>query len=148
VGRGALHLVSAKDFDPEGDGQEDPANVGLAIDGNATTGWQTEQYQAPATHFGGGKDGVGLYVTLSGAADVSTVEVDTAETGWSARIYVADQPAAALDGWGTPAATGTNLGIRAVLHLDPARHGTVVLVWLTQLPESGRLTVNELRVRS
>ena len=63
---------SATDYDPQGDGEEDPETVELAIDGNPTgTAWSTEHYDTDT--FAGTKTGpdpgVGLYVTAEGAGD-------------------------------------------------------------------------------
>ena len=61
-------ISSATDYDPQGDGEEDSATVGLAVDGNPTgTAWSTEHYDSET--FAGTKTGpdpgVGLYVTTS-----------------------------------------------------------------------------------
>ena len=146
TGAGSIKITGAHDFDPEGDGHEDPQNVGLAIDGNPATAWATEHYLAPAAQFGGAKHGVGLYVTLATSSSVTKVEVDTIETGWSAQIYVAATPATTLSGWGAPVATGTNLSRSAQFTIRPGRAGQAVLVWLTRLPDSGTLDISEIRV--
>lgn len=142
----ALPIVSAKDFDPEGDGIEDPSRVGNAIDGNPSTAWFTEQYQAPATHFGGTKDGVGLILQLDGDHNVSTVNVTADGTNWSAQIYVAEQSGADLAAWGQPRAAKEGLGHDASFAIRPAARGRFVLLWLTLLPASGKLGINEVTI--
>ncbi len=142
----SIKVVSAHDFDPQGDGHEDPDQVGRVIDGNPATTWATEHYLAPAAQFGGTKQGVGIYLVLATSSPVTRVEVDTVETGWSAQIYVAATPATTLAGWGTPVATGTNLGRNAQFSIQPSRQGTAILLWLTRLPDSGTLDVGEIRV--
>jgi serine/threonine-protein kinase len=140
-----LRLVAAKDFDPLGDGQEVPQDVNLAIDGNLQTAWPTEIYTT--RDFGHAKSGVGIYVTLVQPATVTTVTVDTVESGWNAQIYAATAPSANLAGWGRPVATGTNLSTQAHFTLRPATRATVVLLWLTYLPVGGKLDVAEIQVR-
>ncbi len=61
-----MAISAATDYDPEGDGEEDPSTVNLAVDGNPTgTAWSTEHYDSDT--FAGTKTGpdpgVGLYVT-------------------------------------------------------------------------------------
>ena len=141
-----LRLVRAKDFDPLGnDGQENPQDVNLAIDGNPQTAWPTEIYTT--RDFGHAKSGVGIYVTLAQPATVSTVTVDTVELGWNAQIYAATAPSTNLTGWGRPVATGANLSTQAHFTLRPATRATVVLLWLTYLPAGGKLDVAEIQVR-
>jgi hypothetical protein len=143
----ALPIVSAKDFDPEGnDGQEDPDRVGNAIDGNPSTAWFTEQYQAPATHFGGTKDGVGLILQLDSDHNVSTVNVTADDTNWSAQIYVAEQSGTDLAAWGQPLASKDGLGHDASFTISPAARGRFVLLWLTLLPAKGKLGINEVAI--
>jgi serine/threonine-protein kinase len=138
-------VIGVSDFDPEGDGSENPGLAGSATDGNASTTWRTETYDS--ADFGGlDKSGVGLVLTLASAADVSSVVVDTEEEGWAGQIYVADAPADTLAGWGDPVAEGDALGSSTTFTLDPSRRGIAVLLWITGLPDSGRLTIREARV--
>ena len=67
-------ISSATDYDPQGDGEEDPSTVGLAVDGNPTgTAWSSEHYDTDT--FAGTKTGpdpgVGLYVTTKPPATPS-----------------------------------------------------------------------------
>ncbi len=140
-----LPLVSAQDFDPLGDGHENHALVGLAIDGNPLTAWPTEIYDS--RDFGHAKPGVGIYVTLATPAVVTQVSVLTEEPGWNAAIYAAATPSPTLAGWGRPVAAGTNLGTQTQFTLRPKTRARVVLVWITYLPPSGKLDVAEIRVR-
>src|SRR3546814_3128191 len=62
---------------PEGDGEEDSAEVGFAVDGNPTgTAWSTEHYdtQTFAGTKSGPNPGVGLYVTTDSPAQPSSEE--------------------------------------------------------------------------
>ena len=136
-------IVRADDFDPLGGDGEHPDEVDRAIDDSTETGWSTETYSSQEL---GGKAGVGLYVVLSGVSEVSSVEVIADGSDWSAEIYVADTPAGSLEGWGSPVASGEGLGTIAVFDLDPARSAGAILLWITRVPESGRLDVLEVRV--
>jgi serine/threonine-protein kinase len=137
-------VVRAVDFDPGGDGSEHPESVDAAFDEDGSTSWTTERYNS--ADFGGIKDGVGLRLDLAQQSDVSVVEIDTAEGGWSAAIYVADAPADTIEGWGFPAGSIDDAGDDASITLESAASGSTVLVWFTQLPSSGRIVVDEVRL--
>jgi serine/threonine protein kinase len=137
-------VTGAADFDPEGGDGENAGQAGRATDGDASSAWSTESYRS--RDFGGGKSGVGLRLELAADADVSSVEVDTDLTGWSAQIYVAENPGGALADWAQPVASGEDLDTAARFEIDPAARGNAVLVWLTRLPSTGRLAIAELRV--
>jgi hypothetical protein len=138
-------VVDVSDFDPEGDASEHPESVDAAVDGDAASTWTTEHYDS--TDFGGLKSGVGLRLDLETPSDVSQVEIDTTEAGWSAAVYVADHPADSLDGWGPPRASIEDADASVRLDLGPAPPiGSTVLVWFTKLPPSGRVTVDEVRL--
>jgi putative peptidoglycan lipid II flippase len=136
-------IASVDDFDPGGDGEENPATVALAVDGDPTTVWSSETYAT--RDLGGLKSGVGLVVTLDATANVSSVEIDGA-AGASAEVYVADQAGTTLAAWGPVRASTDNIAERATISLDPSVTGGAVLVWFTRTPESGRIDVAELRV--
>ncbi|MGH8985389.1 MAG: protein kinase domain-containing protein [Acidimicrobiia bacterium] len=144
---GPVTIVGADDFDPLGDDQEEnQESAGNVFDGNPRTAWETEQYQAPAQEFGGAKDGVGIFVELDGVDDLSTVTVTADEAGWSAEVYVADQPGADLAAWGQTRGTVDDAGTTADIALRDGTRGRYVLVWLTRLPPSGKLRVSDIRV--
>jgi eukaryotic-like serine/threonine-protein kinase len=138
-------ISGVSDFDPEGDNEEHPELIDNATDQNATTAWTTEGYDTP--DFGGLKDGVGLLIDLLEPSDVSFVELDTEEGGWNAEIYVAETAGDTLGSWGPPRATIEDAEASERIDLGPPPPvGSAVLVWFTRLPESGRVTVDEVRV--
>lgn len=140
-----IAIVGATDFDPPpGDGTERGETAGGAIDGDPTTGWTTETYATP--DLGGRKAGVGLRLDLAEPSDVGSVVVDTDAEGWSADIFVADAPGATLETWGPVQASGTDLGTTARFDLASSASGAAVLVWITHLPDGGRLVVNGVQV--
>jgi tRNA A-37 threonylcarbamoyl transferase component Bud32 len=139
----ALPIAAAHDFDPPpGDGSEHLESAHFAIDGDPGTTWQTEGYAN--RNFGNSKSGVGLWVQLDAAHDVTAVTVTTLEDGWSAQIYVADQPGSTLDAWGPARVSGDNLA--AVHRFDLNARGQYVLVWCTQLPQSDKLQIGDVKV--
>jgi serine/threonine protein kinase len=142
-GGGALRIVEASAFDPFADGGEHSGEAPRAIDGDLSSVWQTDRYAN--REFGNTKAGVGLWVQLDGAHDVSSVTVATPEGGWNGEIYVADQPGGSLEAWGQPRATGDNVPATHRFDLNDAR-GQYVLVWCTRLPPSNKLQIGDIKV--
>jgi hypothetical protein len=138
-----LDVTAVTDFDPLGRGGEHPELTANVDDGDPATAWTTEQYNSELSSL---KPGVGLVLTLASPSSVSEVEVATETTGWAAEVYVAETPAADLAGWGQPRATGTALSGDHTFDVDGA-DGTAVLVWLTDVGDSGRAELGEVDVR-
>jgi hypothetical protein len=139
-----LRIANASAFDPLGrDGDEHNDEASRAIDGNAATFWETQDYAD--SHFGKLKDGVGLVLQLSGAATVHQLRVTTGTSGWSAQIYLSERPQTTLAAWGAPAAERASINGDATFDLGGKQAGAV-LVWLTQLGSDGRAEINEAGV--
>ena len=133
-----LPVQRATDFDPQGeDGRENREQARLAIDGVATTGWQTSTYLGLAT-LGGVKDGVGLVLDLGGLREVDSLRLRLAGEPTSLVVYAASddvtrtprsrrdlEPVATVDGVGTDASIALRSGIVT----------RYLVVWLTSLPE-------------
>ncbi len=141
-----LPLVSVHDYDPAGDGRENPGEVALSHDGNPATFWSTESYQD--RNVGGLKPGVGLVIDLGSPKLVDRVEVDSPDSDWSAQVYTSDSVPASLAGWGPPEFIGAGLTTNAQLTLQPPTRARNVLLWITDLPPNRpyRLRVAEVRV--
>lgn len=136
-GKGAeVPLASATDYDPEGDGHEDPATVGLAIDGNPTgTAWSSEHYDTET--FAGTKTGpdpgVGLYVTTKAPASPATMVIRTPTPGWDAEIFATDSEAPEeLAGWGEPIGTVTGAKDVEEVELHLAGKARNFLIWFNK----------------
>jgi serine/threonine protein kinase len=123
------------DYDPSpGDGVENSAQKGLALDGDKTTAWETENYDSPA--LGNIKDGVGLYLDAGRPVVARAIRIITPKAGWSFKLYVADEVPAALTGW-TLVGAGTMDATRKTAGLDTAgRTARYYLIWITQLTQS------------
>jgi hypothetical protein len=129
--------LTATAFDPNGDGTEHDSEAPLAVDRDVNTQWTSEEYDSLAD-FQGLKPGVGLVLTLPEGGDLGVLGVQTAMTGWSAQIYVADAPAGDLAGWGEPVDEQADLGETASFDLSD-RSGGAVLLWITN-PGTGSPT--------
>ena len=132
-GGGEALALTAAAFDPEGDGSEHDDEAPLAVDGDLTTAWTSEEYNS-REDFQGIKPGVGLVLTLDQAAAMGELVVDTGAefTGWSAQVYVAATPAGDLAGWGDP--VRTQEGVEGAASFDlSGQQGGAVLLWFTDL---------------
>jgi eukaryotic-like serine/threonine-protein kinase len=132
-------IAEAVDYDPQGDDEEDPEAVSLAIDGNPTgTAWSSEHYDDDA--FAGTKagpnPGVGLYV-VSKATTTPREMIVRGAPGWDAEIYAAAAgPPEDLSEWGEPVGEVSDAKeVEEVeLHLgSPARY---FLIWFTRAAPS------------
>ena len=140
----ALPITEAQDFDPPpGDGSEHGDEARFAIDGDPRSTWQTESYSN--RNFGNAKPGVGLWVQLDASHEISAVTVTTLEDGWSAQIYVADQPGSTLAAWGPVRASADDVAATHTFALSNTR-GQYLLVWCTQLPDSTKLQIGDVKV--
>jgi hypothetical protein len=137
-------LTAGGSYDPLGDGSEHADLVPLATDGDPSTAWSSEDYQAL------NKAGVGLYVNPKHAVSPTRLTITTPTPGFSAQVYGADGAAApkALSGW-TKLATVKNVKRVKAVKLDAtARAYRHVLLWITSLPpEGGAVEVSELSLR-
>jgi serine/threonine-protein kinase len=138
-----LGVSAVTDFDPLGRGGEHPELAANVIDGDPATAWTTEQYNSELSSL---KAGVGLVLTLASPSSVSEVAVTTETRGWAAEIYVADAPAPDLAGWGAPRASASALSGNHTFDVDGA-DGSAVLVWLTDVGDTGRAVLGEIEVR-
>jgi serine/threonine-protein kinase len=121
-------LQEANDFDPAGDGEEHPDEVGLAIDGNPTrTAWTTETYDQADY----GKEGVGLYVDAGRPVVATALQLRTPDPGWEFDVYASNDQPETLVEW-TSIASGEQARRRQEVSLDTAgnefRH---YLIWST-----------------
>jgi serine/threonine-protein kinase len=129
-----VRIEGIASFDPApGDGNEHDGEIAFTIDGDESTVWTTEGYRS--ADFGGLKDGVGIYVTLNSSAALRDLKVRSSSTGWAAQVYVADQPASSLQGWGAPVGERSDIDGDVTFDLDGAE-GKAVLLWITRLPGS------------
>ncbi|MEY2397133.1 MAG: eukaryotic-like serine/threonine-protein kinase [Actinomycetota bacterium] len=134
--------VKAKSFDPEGSPPtENEAAAHFAVDGDPSTMWSTQIYRS--AHFGNLKKGLGLILQADAPSQFDSLRIITPSTGWTFEIYAAEQPAAALSGWGSPVARGTATRDLTV-DLGGAKGGAL-LVWITD-PAGNQVRIAELDV--
>jgi len=80
---GVLEPVEVMDYDPEGDGDENPDRVTMVADGDESTAWTTEDYESRT--FSNLKSGVGVYIDYG--KNVSLEEITIISSGgWSGQL--------------------------------------------------------------
>jgi eukaryotic-like serine/threonine-protein kinase len=131
-----IELVSAEDFDPEGDNEEHSEEVELAIDGNSDTSWTTETYDAGPGLDLSGKSGVGMVVDAGEPVAAREMTIQSSVGGWSGEVYgAADGPPTDLAEWGSPIATITDAEAEETVTLDATSESQFYLLWITDLAE-------------
>jgi hypothetical protein len=133
-----LKLASVVDFDPQGDGQEDPSGVPFAYDNNLGTAWSTEIYSG--SPWGGlPKTGVGLKVDLGKPVAVSQVRLLFQQPGVRVELRYSQADAASQDAYTVAATSGSSPGISQVLSPRAGAY-RFWLIWLTELPRQNTPT--------
>ena len=85
-----VELVSAGDYDPEGDGEEHPEEAPFAIDEDtAASAWTSETYLSPTFDP---KSGVGLWVDAGEPVNASSMEILSPTPNWTLEVYGANDP--------------------------------------------------------
>ncbi|WP_327289932.1 serine/threonine protein kinase [Streptomyces sp. NBC_01198] len=133
---GPLTIVGAKDFDPlpQGNGTENPGEVGNLTDHDPATSWTTLSYAT--ANLGGLKDGVGVILDLGSSHHVSSVKLNLLGAGTDVELWAAPGASAQptrLDGFRKVAAgSGTQ---QVTLKPGGQVSSRYLLVWLTKLPK-------------
>jgi serine/threonine protein kinase len=130
-----LSESAVHDYDPPpGDTTENSDQRGLALDGDKTTAWETENYDTP--DLGNIKDGVGLYLDAGRPVVAHGLRIVTPKAGWSFQIYVANEVPADVKGW-TLVTSDTMDSTHKTVDLDTAgRSFRFYLIWITKLTQS------------
>ena len=144
-----LGRQAASQYDPEGDdGEESPEAENLVLDGLRNTGWDTETYQAGFE--GAGKSGVGIYVDAGEPIPGRRLALitSTPDPQFKAGVYAANTIPTALRGWTKVSGVRTVNRERAAFRLELPRNQRFqyYLVWISSLPESGKATIQEIRL--
>jgi hypothetical protein len=139
----ALAIASVTSFDPQGTDGENDDLLPLAHDGDTSTAWTTEGYDARDM---AGKEGAGFVVELAGTTELEQLDLTSSTQDWAVEIYVADRASGDLAGWGDPVASAEGINGSVSLDLDGAEGGAI-LVWITDVgsgPPQVRAEIAEL----
>ena len=136
-GKGSsVALAGATDYDPDGDGEEDPGTVSFAVDGDpSSTAWSSEHYDSDT--FAGTKTGenpgVGLYVTAKSTSRPTEMIVKTPTPGWDAQIFAAASgPPQELSEWGEPVGDVVDAQESEEVDLHLASPAKYFLIWFNK----------------
>jgi eukaryotic-like serine/threonine-protein kinase len=133
-------LTEASDYDPQGDGEEDPEIVSLVVDGNpSTTAWSSEHYDDD--EFAGTKEGsnpgVGLYVVARSTGRPTEMIVRSPSPGWDAEVYaVASGPPEEVSEWGEPVGSVSDAQKSEAIDLQLDSPAKYFLLWFTKAAPS------------
>lgn len=138
-GTGVLHLVwsappRVTSFDPEGDGEENPSAVGLAVDNDPSTSWTTVTYRGDS-HLGGLKPGVGLLLDLGRPTTVRVAELALSAAGSTVELRAGDQAPHTETDLAVVAAS-VHAGSQVRWELARPTAARYWLVWFTDLPKA------------
>jgi serine/threonine-protein kinase len=128
-----IEVQSALTFDPPpGDGSENDDQAPNAIDGDAATFWETENYRSDPVLS---KGGVGLVLALPTRERVAAVELRTPTPGFTAGVYTSTDaaPPQTLDAWTAGATPRTITKTRQRIELPKAVRARYILIWITRL---------------
>jgi serine/threonine-protein kinase len=133
-----VSLDAVKDFDPySADHSEHPEAVPDATDGNPSTYWTTEHYDA-----GLAKPGVGIVLDASGSVDPGHITLVTDTPGFTASIHTVSSPEASAPGPSDSAQTV--VGRTATFDLE-GRSSRYFLLWISDLGGLSVAHVNEIQ---
>lgn len=142
-------VVAVSDFDPLGNGSENPDRTPLAIDGDPSTAWPTQTYFDPLELQ---KAGVGLLLDLGSPQQVSEIDLVLLNQTSDVEIRVAPEtsqsPPSTPEGF-IRLTRAERAGSALTVEGDP-RTTRFVLVWFTRLPptdEGWRGGVGDVVVR-
>lgn len=140
----ALTAVAASGFDPLTSPANDPGNENsdkakYAIDGDATSSWQSQWYKG--AQFGGLKAGSGLLLDFGKPVRASSVTINLgSDTGASFQLLVGTSDAlskANLDNMTSVASETNATGTMTITIAHPAS-GRYLVIWFTTLPAANQ----------
>jgi len=124
--------LKADDLDPQGDGEENPDDVGAAVDGDPATAWTTLTYKQQLGPDGL-KRGVGLVVDLGQARAVRRIDLTLVGQPSTLSLYLSDTVPGNPEEL-TPVGEVDASAASISVDLDEAPIGRYLTVWFTSLP--------------
>ncbi|MGD9571011.1 MAG: protein kinase [Thermoleophilia bacterium] len=126
-----LTLSAVRDYDPQGDGFENPGERGFVTDPDPATAWCTEPYQG-SPDFGGLKAGVGLILRLTAPATATEMVLASTPAGASFQVLgelMGDQREVLAE--------ATTTGASQVVPLASRQPYQSYVLWFTSLADDG-----------
>ena len=135
------------DYDPLGDGQENPDLAQFAIDGNLKSSWRTVNYQKIDL---GGKAGVGLLVDLGKSLKPDALFLHFLARGHDAKVFLSKKQTIEVK-YAKPFGRVTSSARLKIFTNVQEQSGRYLLIWLTKLPKgtNGNFVggITEIQVR-
>lgn len=125
---GVLSPIEAVDYDPDGNGDENPSTVARVIDGNESSYWSTEDYRS--AKFTNLKDGTGVYIDYGKSVGLEGMTV-ISSAGWSGAIKGSDD----ILNWKTLQEI-KDADKKISIRISGANY-RYYLIWITKLPPVG-----------
>ena len=122
---GSLKPMEIVDYNPNGDGDENPDQVNNAIDGNPKTYWSTRTYRSAT--FKGQNGGVGIYLDYEQAVALEELTISSSG-GWDGAIKASDD---ALNWVAIKEIKGATQ--KMTIKIGSTAH-KYYLIWFTRLP--------------
>ncbi len=139
-------ILAGIDFDPLGNGEENPGRVPYAFDGDKNTAWRTVTYYNKSLD----KPGVGILLDLGAPRTIASVALDLVGNGTDLQVLTSNEPGELPQDYDL-LAQATEAGEKVRLKAADPTSARYVLVWLTGLPQvdgGWRGGVREVRVTS
>lgn len=139
-------IAAATDFDPLGNGEENPGRVPFAYDGDKNTAWRTVTYYNKSLD----KPGLGLLVDLGAPRSIGSVSLDLVGNGTDLQVLTSNDPGTDPQDYQLMA-QATEAGEEVTLKNPDPVSARFVLVWMTGLPQvdgGWRGGIRELEVTS
>jgi hypothetical protein len=139
-------IVGGRDFDPLGNGEENPGRVPFAFDGDKNTAWRTVTYYNKSLD----KPGVGILLDLGAPRTIGSVSLDLVGNGTDLQVLTSNDPGENPQDYDL-LAQATEAGEKVRMKAADPTSARYVLVWLTGLPQvdgGWRGGIREVRVTS
>ncbi len=122
-------IVAGRDFDPLGNGEENPGRVEFAFDGDRNTAWRTVTYYNKSLD----KPGVGLLLDLGAPRTIGAVSLDLVGNGTDLQVLTSNDEGLNPQDYDLMA-QATEAGEEVRLKAADPTSARYVLVWMTGLP--------------
>jgi putative peptidoglycan lipid II flippase len=123
-------ITDARDFDPLGNGEENPGRVPFAYDGDSNTVWRTVTYYNKSLD----KPGVGMLLDLGAPRSIGSVNLDLVGNGTDLQVLTSNDPGTDPQDYQLMA-QATEAGENVTLKNPDPVSARYVLVWMTGLPQ-------------
>ncbi len=124
-------IAAGRDFDPLGNGEENPGRVPFAYDGDLNTAWRTVTYYDKGLD---NKPGVGLVVDLGAPRSIGKVTLHLVGNGTDLQVLTSNEAGENPQDYDLMA-QATEAGKTVTLKSPNPASARYVLVWLTGMPQ-------------